>query len=427
MRFLRPAQEDGAVAEFNAYVGLDVHKDSISVAVAEAGRDGEVRPWGVVRNTPDAVTKLARRLVERHRTVELAYEAGPRGYTLHRHLTAAGLTCRVVAPSRTPRKPGDRIKNDTRDAVTLARLLRAGELTFVWVPDEVHEAMRDLVRARQTAANDVRQARAHIQMFLLKHGIRYLGKPWGFRHRVWLADRRFPHPAQQLALQSYVNRLDQAESRKRQLEQQLAELVPAWSLAPVVTALQALKGIQLVIAATLVAEVGDFSRFTSPRQLMAFLGLVPSEHSSGRRIRPGGITKAGNVAARSLLFEAAWSYRLPAKVGQAMWLKQRGIAQAWRDISWKAQVRLSSRYRKLVGRGKKSNVAVTAVARELLGFVWAIATSSMPAPPKAAPMERLVARHQPSRVGNGQGTGRGTREPSGKNTEPAHAGSPQVG
>jgi transposase len=374
------------VAEFNAYVGLDVHKDSISVAVAEAGRDGEVRPWGVVRNTPDAVTKLARRLVERHRTVEFAYEAGPCGYTLHRHLTAAGLTCRVVAPSRTPRKPGDRIKNDARDAVTLARLLRAGELTFVWVPDEVHEAMRDLVRARQTAANDVRQARAHIQMFLLKHGIRYLGKPWGFRHRVWLADRRFPHPAQQLALQSYLNRLDQAESRKRQLEQQLAELVPAWSLAPVVTALQALKGIQLVIAATLVAEVGDFSRFTSPRQLMAFLGLVPSEHSSGRRIRPGGITKAGNVAARSLLFEAAWSYRLPAKVGQAMWLKQRGIAQAWRDISWKAQVRLSSRYRKLVGRGKKSNVAVTAVARELLGFVWAIATSSMPAPPKAAPM-----------------------------------------
>ena len=355
-------------------------------AIAEAGRDGEVRQWGVVRNTPDAVARLARKLVERHRLVEFAYEAGPCGYTLYRHLTASGLTCRVIAPSRTPRKPGDRIKNDTRDAVTLARLLRAGELTFVWVPDEVHEAMRDLVRARQTAANDVRQARAHIQMFLLKHGIRYLGKPWGFRHRVWLADRQFPHAAQQLALQSYVNRLDQAESRKRLLEEQLAELVPTWSLAPVVTALQALKGIQLVIAATLVAEVGDFSRFTSPRQLMAFLGLVPSEHSSGRRIRPGGITKAGNVAARSLLFEAAWSYRLPAKVGQAMWLKQRGIAQAWRDISWKAQVRLSSRYRKLVGRGKKSNVAVTAVARELLGFIWAIATSAMPAPPKASPM-----------------------------------------
>jgi len=387
--------------EFHAYVGLDVHKDSVSAAVAEAGRDGEVRHWGVIRNTPEAVARLARKLVERHRAVEFAYEAGPCGYTLYRHLTASGLTCRVVAPSRTPRKPGDRIKNDTRDAVTLARLLRAGELTFVWVPDEVHEAMRDLVRARQTAANDVRQARAHIQMFLLKHGVRYRGKPWGFRHRVWLADRRFPHAAQQLALQSYVNRLDQAESRKRQLEAQLAELVPAWSLAPVVAALQALKGIQLVIAATLVAEVGDFSRFASPRQLMAFLGLVPSEHSSGRRIRPGGITiglcpiprrdvgaadRAGNAAARSLLFEAAWSYRLPAKVGQAMWLKQRGVAQAWRDISWKAQVRLSGRYRKLVGRGKKSNVAVTAVARELLGFVWAIATSSMPAPPKAPPM-----------------------------------------
>src|SRR3712207_35491 len=261
MQLARPAQEDGSMPEFHAYVGLDVHKDSVSGAVAEAGRDGEVRHWGVIRNTPEAVARLARKLVERHRAVESACEAGPCGYTLHRHLTAAGLTCRVVAPSRTPREPGDGIKNDTRDAVTLARLLRAGELTFVRVPGEVHEAMRELVRARRTAADDVRQARAHIQMFLLKHGIRYLGKPWGFRHRVWLADRRFPHPAQQLALQSYVNRLDQAEGRKRQLEQQLAELVPAWSLAPVVTALQALKGIQLVIAATLVAEVGDFSRF----------------------------------------------------------------------------------------------------------------------------------------------------------------------
>jgi Transposase len=179
MQLVRPAQEDGSMSEFNAYVGLYVYKDSISVAIAEAGRDGEVRQWGVVRNTPEAMVELARRWVERHQTVEFAYEAGPCGYTLYRHLTASGLTCRVIAPSRTPRKPGDRIKNDTRDAVTLARLVRAGELTFVWVPDQIHEAMRDRVRARQTAANDVRQARAHIQMFLLKHGIRYLGNPWG--------------------------------------------------------------------------------------------------------------------------------------------------------------------------------------------------------------------------------------------------------
>ena len=213
------------MSEFNAYVGLDVHKDSISVAIAEAGRDGEVRQWGVVRNTPDAVARLARKLIERHRAVEFAYEAGPCGYTLYRHLTASGLTCRVIAPSRTPRKPGDRIKNDTRDAVTLARLLRAGELTFVWVPDEVHEAMRDLVRARQTAANDVRQARAHIQMFLLKHGIRYLGKLWGFRHRAWLrtGGSRMPRsslPCKATSIASIRRRVESDNSRSNS---------PSWS------------------------------------------------------------------------------------------------------------------------------------------------------------------------------------------------------
>ena len=358
--------------EFSAFIGLDVHKDSITVAIADAGREGEVRVWGSLPNTTSAVNRVLGKLLARHSRLLIAFEAGPTGYGLYRRLTAKGLACQVVAPSHTPRKPGDRIKNDSRDAMMLARLLRAGELTPVWVPDEVHEAMRDLVRARQTASFDVRKARQRIQSFLLRHDRRYGAKCWGYRHRVWLADQSFDHTAQQIAFQSYLNAHEQAESRRADLDHQIAELMPHWSLAPVVEALQALRGVGLVIAAALVAEIGDLTRFTNPRQLMAYLGLVPGEHSSGKSIRPGGITKAGNVRIRALLFEAAWCYRSPPKVGQWCWTHRPEVAQAIKDIAWKAQLRLHGRYRTLIGRGKRSQVAVTAVARELLGFIWAI-------------------------------------------------------
>jgi transposase len=357
----------------SAYVGLDVHKDSISAAIAEAGRDGEVRFWGSIPNTPESVEALVKRLEARHGDLEFVYEAGPCGYGLYRQLAAKGRVCRVISPSHTPKRSADRIKNDTRDAVTLARLLRAGELTFVWVPDETHEAMRDLVRARQRSSNDIRQARQRIQGFLLRLQRRYPSKPWSHRHRIWLANQQFDHVAHQLTFQNHLNAHEQAQARRDLLDQQIIEPLPHWSLAPVVKALQALKGIALTIAVALAAEIGDFRRFASARQLMAYLGIVPGEFSSGNSIRPRGITKAGNTALRALLYEATWCYRTPPKVGSYLYTRMpKDIPRNLKDIAWKAQVRLTGRYRRLLARGKKSQIAVTAVARELVGFIWSI-------------------------------------------------------
>lgn len=361
------------MSELNAYVGLDVHKDTIAVGVAESGRLEEVRNLGNIENSPVAIGKLARRLSRRHGSIEFVYEAGSCGYNIQRQLSELELTCHICAPSLTPRKPGDRVKNDTRDATTLARLLRAGELTFVWVPDRLHEALRDLVRARHAACVDLRRARIRIQHFLLRNDLRYDGKAWSYRHKMWLHNRKFELPAQQIAFQTYLNAIEHEENRKTELDKQIKDLIAQSHWSQLAQSLQALRGVGPTVAATIIAEIGDFSRFPHPRKLVAYFGLAPGEFSSGGTIRPRGITKAGNAMARSILCEAAWSYRTTPKVGQ--WMKQHRppVAQEIVDLAWKAQLRLHRTYKRLTSRGKKSVVATTAVARELLCFMWAIA------------------------------------------------------
>ena len=340
------------------YVGLDVHKDTIAVALAETGGGKDVREYGKIANTPAALKALAAKLSRGGSELRFCYEAGPCGYGIQRQLTLAGHGCVVVAPSLIPRKPGDRIKTDRRDAINLAKLHRAGELTAVWIPDQAHEAIRDLVRARLAAVRSLRQARQQLSGFLLRHGHHYNRPAWTLMHRRWMAGLRFEQPAHHIVLEDSIAAVEAA--------------LPDWSLAPVVRALQALRGMALVAAATLVAELGDIARFANPRQLMAYLGLVPSEHSSGVTRRQGGITKAGNGAARRMLVEAAWSYRFPARVSREQLLRQEGLAKPIRDIAWKAQERLCRRYRKLARAGKSPTVITTAIARELSGFVWAI-------------------------------------------------------
>jgi transposase len=279
----------------------------------------------------------------------------------------------VVAPSLIPRRPGDRIKTDRRDAINLAKLHRAGELTAVWVPDPTHEAIRDLVRARLAAVRTLRQARQQLSGFLLRHGHHYHRPAWTQMHRRWLAGLRFEQPVHHIVLEDCIAAVEAATARRDRLQAHLEAALPDWSLAPVVRALQALRGMALVVAATLVAELGDITRFANPRQLMSYLGLVPSEHSTGRTRRQGGITKAGNGAARRMLIEAAWSYRFPARISRELLSRQEGLPKAIRDVAWKAQERLCRRYRRLAQAGKLPTVVTAAIARELSGFVWSIA------------------------------------------------------
>lgn len=364
--------------KFSKYVGLDAHKEKISVAVADAV-GGEARFYGEVSNTPAAVRRLLKRLSGDGEVVSYCYEAGPCGYELYRQIHQSGHACSVVAPSLIPSRPGDRVKTDRRDSVSLARLHRAGELTAVWVPDEVQEAMRDLTRAREDLKHLERQSRQRLSAFLLRHGRRYTaGKSkWTQAYWRWLERLRFAEPVQQIVLQEYIDSVKQQQSRVAALEAEMARALPSWPLAPVVEALMALRGCRLITAMTVVAELGDISRFDSPPQLMAFLGLVPSEYSSGQRRCRGGITKTGNGHVRRVLIEAAWCYRFPAKKSAPLQRRAERTSPAVQAIAWKAQKRLCARFRDLDRRGLMRVKIATAIARELSGFIWAIACEVM--------------------------------------------------
>ncbi len=357
---------------YTKFVGMDVHKETIAVSVAEA-QGGEVRYVGEFRNTPEAIVKLVRQLRKGDAKLSCCYEAGPFGYGLHRQLKELGVDNQVVAPSLIPKKAGVRIKTDRRDSQSLARLLRAGELTAVWVPDEGHEALRDLTRGREDLKHLERQAKQRLSAFLLRHGKVYDGKrSWTRMHFHWLERVKLDHPIQQIVFQDYVDTVQILTKRVKELEEKLEAAGEASGLAPVIQGLMALRGISRIAATTTMAEVGDLHRFETAPQLMAYLGLVPSEHSSGATRSRGGITKTGNGHVRRVLVEAAWTYHHPARKTQHLQRKAKGAPEKVQEIAWKAQIRLCGRYKQLEAKGKPKVKVCTAVARELVGFIWAI-------------------------------------------------------
>jgi len=355
------------------FIGLDVHAETIAVAVAEP--DGEVRSVGVIPNRLEAICKLVKKLGP-VASLRVCYEAGPTGYVVYWQLTALGVRCEVVAPTLVPVKPGDRVKTDRRDALKLARSYRAGDLTPVWVPDAAHEALRDLVRAREAAKKDQLRARHRLGKFLLRQGRRppTAMNPWTQTHLTWVKTVHFEHAAQEATLLDYLQEVEHMVERIARLDRAIDDAVKTApdQMRAVIEALQALRGIALVSAVTIAAEVGELSRFAKPSQLMGYSGAVSREDSSGERTRRGAITKTGNAHLRRVVIEAAWAYRYRPAVGTALRKRQATVGPDVKEIAWKAQHRLHARYRHLTARGKCKQQTVTAVGRELLGFIWAI-------------------------------------------------------
>lgn len=366
---------------YAAYIGMDVHKDTIAWSVAREGRS-EPQYRGEIANRPGKIEKLVKKLSEEFEGQVLlwCYEAGPCGYVLHRQLLELGQDCQVIAPSKIPKEPGERIKTDKRDAIKLARLLRSGSLRAVWVPDIEQESMRDLTRAHADIKEQQRKARQQLGGFLLRHGCSYTtGRSrWTKMYYNWLEELRLRTPMQQVVLQEYINAVREADERLKSMRTLLEDALPDWSMSPLVYSLKALRGIDTLAAMIIVSELGDISRFESPRQLMSFLGLVPSEHSTGKRRRQGGITLTGNGHVRRVLIESAWCYRFQARKTMHLKRKEADASKEAKAIAWKAQKRLCARYSRLTQSGKNTKLVCVAIARELVGFIWDVVRHEMP-------------------------------------------------
>jgi len=357
------------------FIGMDTHKSFIEVAYIEDVRGVKPIHLGKIPSTKQAVKKLVRQFESKypHATLHFVYEAGPCGYWIYRLITSLGHCCYVIAPSLIPKKPGDKIKTDKRDAMNLAKLLKSEDLTAIYVPEPEDEAVRDLSRARETAMKDLKDGKYQLKALLLRNNVTAKVKDnWSKQHLRWLTELILPHPAQQIVVQEYIQTITERMNRLKRLDNELEHHVKNWRYYPVVKAIQAMRGVRLLVATGVVAELGDLTRFDHPRKLMSYLGLVPSEHSSGGSRKLGSITKCGNSRARRLLVEGAHTYRFAANISKELQLRQEDLGKTIVDIAWKAQLRLCRRYQTMLRRGKHYNVIVTAIAREMIAYIWAI-------------------------------------------------------